>query len=386
MELDRKNVRKILGIVAFGILLSWALQNLPVFGAGVAFVLRLLLPFTAGACMAFILCVPLRFIENRLFGLLNRKCKRIWPKLRRPASMLLSYAFLFGIVLFVIFLVIPELVRTLKTLAETAPGAVAGLQRMLNNLIGQYPQLSDWLGSLQLDWGRIGATIADFLQSSVTRVLSSTVSVASSVIGGVVNFILAFTFSIYVVHQKERLGSQAKRLLYAYLPEARSDRIIEILSLSHKTFSNFITGQFTEAIILGALCFVGMSIFRFPYALMISVLVGFTALIPIVGAFIGTIVGALLIVTASPIQALWFILFILVLQQIEGNLIYPRVVGTSVGLPGIWVLVAVTAGGSLYGIVGMLFSVPVSSVLYCLLRETVRRRVKERGIEREKWA
>ena len=215
--------------------------------------------------------------------------------------------------------------------------------------------------------------------------LSSTVSVASSVIGGVVNFILAFTFSIYVVHQKERLGSQAKRLLYAYLPEARSDRIIEILSLSHKTFSNFITGQFTEAIILGALCFVGMSIFRFPYALMISVLVGFTALIPIVGAFIGTIVGALLIVTVSPIQALWFILFILVLQQIEGNLIYPRVVGTSVGLPGIWVLVAVTAGGSLYGIVGMLFSVPVSSVLYCLLRETVRRRVKERGIGREKW-
>lgn len=385
MELDRKNVRKILGIVAFGILLYWALQNLPVFGAGVAFVLRLLLPFTAGACMAFILCVPLRFIENRLFGLLNRKCKRIWPKLRRPIAMLLSYAFLFGIVLFVIFLVIPELVRTLKTLAETVPGAVAGLQRMLDNLIGQYPQLSDWLGSLQLDWGRIGATIADFLQSSVTKVLSSTVSVASSVIGGVVNFILAFTFSIYVVHQKERLGSQAKRLLYAYLPEARSDRIIEILSLSHKTFSNFITGQFTEAIILGALCFVGMSIFRFPYALMISVLVGFTALIPIVGAFIGTIVGALLIVTVSPIQALWFILFILVLQQIEGNLIYPRVVGTSVGLPGIWVLVAVTAGGSLYGIMGMLFSVPVSSVLYCLLRETVRRRVKERGIGREKW-
>lgn len=384
MELNRQNVRKILFIVAFGILLYWGLKNLPAFGAGIAFVLHFLAPFIAGACLAFILCVPLRFIENRLFAPLNRRCKRIWPKLRRPVSIVLVYALLFGVTLFVILMVIPELVRTVKLLADSVPTAVTHLQSWLNRLVNDYPQLSEWTASLHLDWTNISTTIADFLQNGVTKVLTSTLSVATTIIDAAVNLIITLIFSIYVILQKEKLGGQAKRLLYAFLPEQKSDRTIEILALSHKTFSNFITGQFTEAVILGCLCFVGMQIFRFPYSAMISVLIGFMALIPMVGAFISTIIGALLILMISPIQALWFVIFILILQQIEGNLIYPRVVGSSVGLPGMWVLVAVVVGSSLYGIVGMLFSVPLCSVIYCLLRETVRRRVKERGVERIK--
>jgi len=202
----------------------------------------------------------------------------------------------------------------------------------------------------------------------------------SSLFGGIVDLVLGFVFSMYVLSQKEKLGSNVKKVMNTFLPQKRVGQVTEIIAISDKAFSNFITGQLTEALIIGALCFIGMVAFNMPYALTISVLVGFTALIPVFGAFIGTAIGAFLILMVSPIKAVWFIVFIIVLQQIEGNFIYPKVVGKSVGLPGIWVLTAVTIGNGMFGLLGMIVAVPTFSVLYTLLKKVVDNKTKKQKI------
>ncbi|HIZ56943.1 MAG TPA: AI-2E family transporter, partial [Firmicutes bacterium] len=236
------------------------------------------------------------------------------------------------------------------------------------------------LSNIQIDWAKLAESVSDFLQYGSTNLFHTTVGITTSIFSGFFNLILGSVFSIYLLLQKERLCLQAKKLLFAYLPEQRVHTILRIGSLSNKTFSGFVTGQVVEAAIIGILCFIGMKIFSMPYASMISCLVGLTALIPIFGAFIGTAIGAFLILMDNPMQAVWFILFIIILQQVEGNLIYPKVVGKSVGLPGIWVLTAITIGGSTFGIAGMLFSVPLCSVLYCMLKESVAKRLKNKKI------
>lgn len=218
----------------------------------------------------------------------------------------------------------------------------------------------------------------------MSGVLNSTLDLASSIIGGVVGSVVAVVFAAYILLQKERLGRQFRQLLYAYLPEHHADRITEVGTLSYRTFSRFLSGQCLEAVILGCMFFLTMSILRFPYALTISVLITVTALIPIFGAFIGCIVGAFLILTVDPMQALWFVVLFLILQQVEGNLIYPHVVGSSVGLPSIWVLAAVTIGGSVMGIAGMLIFIPLCSVFYTLLRHSILNRLRARKIPQEK--
>ena len=209
--------------------------------------------------------------------------------------------------------------------------------------------------------------------------LTSTFSVASGIISGLVNVVIAFIFALYILAQKEKLENQGKRIIAAFLPEKVAGKMLEVCSLLYKSFSSFITGQCMEAVILGMMFVIAMSIFQMPYAFMVGVLIAFTALIPIVGAFIGCGVGAFLILIDNPIQALWFIILFLVLQQIEGNLIYPRVVGNSVGLPSIWVLMAVSLGGSLFGVSGMLFFIPLMSAGYVLLRESVNSRNAAKG-------
>ena len=215
--------------------------------------------------------------------------------------------------------------------------------------------------------------------------LSSGGGLIGGVVSGVSTFVIGFIFSIYILLQKEKLGRQAKQVLYALLPMEKADRALEIAKLTEKTFSSFLSGQCLEAVILGCLFVIAMTLFKMPYALLVGVLIGLTALIPIVGAFIGCIVGALLIALTDPIQALVFVALFLVLQQIEGNLIYPHVVGSSVGLPSIWVLAAVSIGGSLMGIGGMLLFIPLCSVVYALFREYVKGRLKEKKVPKGKW-
>ena len=413
MELNRKNVRKILLIITFTVLLLVGLQNFTSVIAFFSWIFGLISPFFMGLCIAFILNVPMRFFETNLFpaegwaGRFRKKkqaagetpmraalrnagpdtSSRGWKvkeKLKRPVSMVLALAAVTGVIIVVLFLILPELGRTLMSLADQIPAFLTSVQNLLAELVEKYPDLYQEVMAIQLDWQKIGADAVAFLQSWASSVLSSTVSVATSVVSGVINFMLGLFFALYVLMQKEKLGRQTRRVLYAFLPEKWADRFLKVGKLSNQTFSNFLSGQCFEAVILGTLFFISMSIFRFPYALMISVLVAFTALIPVFGAFIGCFIGAFLILMVNPIQAVWFVVMFIIIQQIEGNLIYPHVVGNSVGLPSLWVLVAVTIGGSIMGIVGMLAFIPLCSVFYALFRQTVYDRLRDRSVDGQK--
>ncbi len=243
----------------------------------------------------------------------------------------------------------------------------------------QYPDVANWLQNIELDW----KSIVQMVQNSAGDVLSSTVTAASSVVGAIVNFFLGIVFAFYVLVQKEKLGRQGRKLLYAFLPEKQAEKVLSVCSLSYKTFASFLSGQCLEAVIVGTLFFISMSIFQFPYALIISVLIAFMAFIPIFGAVIGCVIGAFLILMIDPIRAIWFVVLFLVMQQIEGNLIYPHVVGNSVGLPSIWVLAAVTLGGSLMGFAGMLICIPLCSVVYALASKAVNDRLAKKAARKK---
>ena len=366
--------------MAFGVLLFVGLQNLGTVWGFVQILIGLLMPFIIGLCIAFILSVPMRAVETHLFRPLDKKCGRIWRKIRRPLAATVTLLLALGVLAAAVFLIIPELGRSLRTLADSIPGFIARAQAWLTELAQKYPQWQDWINDLQLDWNAIAQKLLAFAQSGAVDLFNSTVSLATSIFSGVFNLFLGVIFAMYVLMQKETLARQITNVLRAHLPDAKTDRLLEIGRLSNRTFSRFLTGQCLEAVILGLMFFVTMCIFRFPYALMIAVLIAVLALIPIFGAIIGCVVGAFLIFVGDPMQAFWFVVMFLILQQIEGNFIYPKVVGTSVGLPSIWVLAAVTVGGGVMGIFGMLVAVPLSSVLYSLLRDSTNRRLARRGI------
>lgn len=386
MELNKSNIKKILLIITFTVLLFCAVLNLGAVLGFIHILFGFVEPFLIGLAIAFIVNVPMRFIEDKLFRFPagETRGRRILQKLRRPLSLIVTVIFVLGVIALVMFLIIPELARTFGVLAESFPYFVDDVQMWARQFSDRLPQINEWLAGLELNWNKLGDALMDFIQNGAGNVIGSTVNAATSLFNGIFKAVLALIFAFYVLMRKEKLSSQARRILYAYLPEARADKLLSVLALSNRTFAGFLSGQCTEAVILGTLCFIGMSIFRFPYALMISVLVGFTALIPVFGAFIGVAIGAFLILMQSPMQALWFVVFFIVLQQLEGNIIYPRVVGTSVGLPSLWVLVAVTLGGSTMGIVGMLAFIPLFAVLYTLFGEIVTRRLEKRSIAKDK--
>ena len=411
MQLDKENIKKIVGIVSFAILLNWGLKNTDFLGRLLGLLVGLILPFLIGGALAFIINVPMRFLERTLFEkpyarrqkqpqkgkgkqstlqAAKKENPPFWYRAKRPLSLVLSLVLVIGVMFIGMFLIVPEIANSVVTIANSLRSFPEQLHSWSQKLMEWTPQIALWLEQLDLNldsinWQQVLTEVASFLQNGAGNVLSTTVNVAASIFNGVVTAFLAIVFSFYLLTNKEKLGSQIKQLLYAVLKEEHADYIIRVGRMANKTFANFLSGQCVEAVILGSLFFVSMSILQFPYALMISVLIGFTALIPVFGAFIGCAVGAFMIFTVSPIQALLFLVFIVVLQQLEGNLIYPKVVGNSVGLPAMWVLVAVTLGGSMMGVVGMLIYIPLFSVLYSLIRETVWMRLHKRGIPVEKY-
>lgn len=367
MELSKKTVKRILLIITFTVLLIWAIYNHKLLFKYIGELYSLISPFVIGLCIAYVVNVIMRPIE-RLWMKLLSKCKGKWvEKMKRPICLLLSILLVIGIILAVIFIIMPELSDSVSSLVSMVPSYVS--------------EVESWWEALALRLDKYGVELPQFsfdtdkfiqiLKDGGTAVLNTTLSATTSIVTAVINIVLALAFSIYVLAQKETLKRQSKKVLAKLMKPEKMRKLLDMLDLINRTFTNFITGQLTEAVIIGVLCFIGMSIFRMPYAPAISVLVGFTALIPVFGAFIGTAIGAFLILLVKPIQAVWFVVFIIVLQQFEGNLIYPKVVGKSVGLPGIWVLVAVTIGGNAMGVVGMLISVPLCSVLYVVARNAV---------------
>ncbi len=379
MDWNREQIKQRLLVVCGGVAFFCALQNLPAVAGALRWALGILSPFLAGGAIAFILNVPMRAIEGQL-----PKGKR-WRSLRRPLALVLTLAAVTGVVTLAVCVVSPGIADAVRSITGQLPAAIQRVQEQLAALESWLPQLETLAADFEIDWKALSEKAIALARDWGGGLVSSGGVLMAGVVSGVSTFVIGLIFSFYVLLQKERLSRQGRQVLYALFPEPWADKALEVLRLSNRTFSSFLSGQCVEAVILGTLFVVAMTLCRMPYALLVGVLIALTALIPVVGAFIGCVVGALLIAVTNPWQAVGFVVLFLVLQQIEGNLIYPHVVGSSVGLPSIWVLAAVTLGGKLMGIAGMLFFIPLCSVLYALFRGFVKDRLKERNIPAKKW-
>ena len=378
MDLNKENLKKIRGLILFTIFVLVALWNFELVFDGIRFLWGVIFPFVLGGVIAFIVNIPMTFLEGKIFGKLRvaKGKKRKWAdKLARPLSLILTWIVILGIIAVVVLVVVPELGRTVLGLGKTIQDFVPQVQKWAIELFQDNEEIVKAISEINFKWDELLGNMVDFLRNGAGSVLDTTMEAAKSIITGVTTFFIAFVFSFYVLLQKEKLGEQVKKLMCAFMPEDWRNIFLALGTVVNKSFTNFFTGQCLEAVILGLMFLVVMAIFRLPYALLISVLIAFTALIPMFGAFIGCGVGALLIFMISPVKALIFIIVFLVLQQIEGNFIYPYVVGNSVGLPSIWILVAVSVGASLMGITGMLIFIPLMSVVYTMLRGIVNRRL-----------
>lgn len=338
-------------------------------------------PLFLGAVFAYILNILMTFFERYYFRKAKWAKSKIVKKSRRPVCILLAFISLIGIVALIVGIVVPELTNCVKHLLSKVPVFIENCLAILekDKNLAQYAMALETY--LPTDWAAWEDKLMDGLKAVLSGfggVMSSVVSVVSSVFSSIVTFLVALIFSIYLLSGKETLIAQSKKLISTYYKKS-DKKIFYVLDTLNDSFHRFIVGQCTEAVVLGVLCMVGMWIFRFPYAMMIGVLIGFTALIPVAGAYIGAGIGAFMILTESPVQALLFLVFILVLQQIEGNLIYPKVVGSSIGLPGIWVLAAITIGGGLMGVMGMLIAVPIVATVYRLIQADIAKRGRVRN-------
>lgn len=380
MEWNKQTIKGLLAVVCGGVAFYWVLQNLWALGGAVGWLLGILAPFLLGGAIAFILNVPMRAIERNLMPRAKSAAR-----FRRPMALVLALVGVLGVLALASWVIGPGIAEAVMSIVNQIPLAAKRLQEQLLELEEYLPQLEAIIAELDINWGEISKKAIDLAQDWGSGLLSSGSGFIGGVVSGVSTFVIGLIFSFYILLQKEKLSRQARQVFYAILPERWADRLLEVLRLAERTFSSFLSGQCLEACILGTLFVVAMTLFQIPYALLVGVLIALTALIPIVGAFIGCAVGALLIAIDDPWKALWFIVLFLVLQQVEGNLIYPHVVGSSVGLPSIWVLFAVTLGGSLMGILGMLVFIPVCSVLYALFRGYVKDRLVQKAVPAQKW-
>ena len=381
MHMDKKLLHKLFLLVAGSLVFAWLLLDTSRATQVFTIVWGLFSPFVVGAGIAFVFNVPMRAIERQLDGI--RK-----PGIRRGLAIVLTIAALVLVIMFVVELLVPQIRLTAASLSERIPAFIEKTAAQLMVLMEEYPSAKEWIQDFldleSLDWNQILKNVLTFLGDKASTMMGGAVNVIGSVTNGIVNTVIGIAFAMYCLARKEILARQGRRLMYSLIPEKAADEIVRILRLTNATFSNFISGQCLEACILGCLFAVAMAIFGMPYIPLVSVIIAVTALIPVVGAFVGCIVGAFFILVDSPLQAVTFVVMFLVLQQLENNLIYPRVVGTSIGLPGMWVLVAVSVGGELMGVGGMLIMIPLTSVLYTLAREFTDKRLAQRHIPEEK--
>ena len=369
-----KTRKDIILIITYIALIIFALVNFSKIITFLGKLIGIFSPFLLGIILAFVLNVLNNFIEKRIFGKI--KPGKIWNKIKRPLCITLSLILVFLTIFFVMNLLIPQLKNSASLFTDTLPAYKEDIIGILN----RFEIEEETTGKVSEYLDNFSKVITDYIKGNSKDVITVTTEVATSLISIISKGIITLVFAIYMIAQKETLNRQINKVMKAYLKPRTIDKINTISTLANRTFSNFVTGQCLEALIFGSLVFLGMLIFRFPYASTIGVLLGFTALIPIFGAFIGTAIGFILIMMVSPVKAILFVVFVIILQQIEGNLIYPKVVGKSIGLPGMWVLLSVTVGGSVGGILGMLIATPLCSLLYALFTKTVNDRLKNNKI------
>ena len=372
-EINKKFKENLL-LGTYLLILYFILLNIKWVIAALGSILGVLSPFIVAFVMAFVLNIPMKFFENKVFKFLDKEKSSFVRGLKRSLSILATFISVIGFIVALILFVVPQLTASISTLLDAVPGYMESFKKLLNQYLSSTEILQNIYDTFTNTWQEILKYLANFLSTSLTGILNTTVSITN----GLINFILSLVLTIYMLASKETLIYQIKKTLYAFLNNAIVDKILSIGRLTNTTFTKFITGQCIEAVILGALCFLGMTIFKMPYSLLISVLIGVTALIPVFGAFIGAIPAVFLILIINPMQAIWFVVFILCLQQFEGNIIYPKVVGNSVGLSAIWVMLAMLVGGSTLGLIGMLIGIPLFSVAYQLIKDYTNKRLSKK--------
>ncbi len=374
MELNAKNTKRLILLITFAVTLYLALKNITVIFGVFTKLLSFASPVIAGLCIAFVLNIPMSFLEKKVFAFIGNAKKTWVRKLLRPLSLITTFVLAFGAVILILRFILPELVTTVTTIVDNLPTYINSLISWANPILAKINPSWQIDSQSEIDWAGMltGLLHMLFTPENSSTIINTATGVTSSVFGSVTDVVFSIIMSCYVLAQKEKIGGFVKRMMKSILPDKATGKILRVCTLANQSFASFVSGQFLEALILGGLCFVGMLIFGFDYALMISLVIAVTALVPIVGAFIGVIIGGLLILTESPSEALLFVVYILVLQQIEGNLIYPKVVGKSMGLPGVLVFAAVTIGTNINGFLGALLAVPLCAMLYALLRDEMK--------------
>ena len=380
MDLSKMSIKKIRELIVFTALLVVALWKFDVVRGVLKTIWDIIFPFVLGGAIAFLTNVPMSFLEKKIFENVKKKNK-IVRKLKRPISLILTIVLVVGVIALVMFGVSPQLTRTMGTLVTSINDFIPQMQSWIGEFFHNNQEIMNLVDQIEFDPDQAIKWGISLLGNGAGNMMNTTMSAVGSIVSGVATFFIAFSFACYILFQKENLHIQIRKVFFAFLPRQKADTFLKVCSLTYRTFANFLAGQCLEAVILGSMFVVTLSILRMPYALLIGILIAFTALIPIFGAFIGCAVGSFLIFMVNPQQAIVFVIVFLVLQQIEGNLIYPHVVCESVGLPSIWVLAAVTIGGNLMGIVGMLVFIPLLSVLYTIFREFVYLRLKKQNIK-----
>lgn len=383
MKLDRKNVRTILLIIAFAVLLYTAAQNLASVYGAVRAVWRVFGVVITGLAMAFVLNVPLKLFENRVFYGMSEDRRPLVRKLRRPVSLVFALVVSLGLIGILIAVVLPQLTATVAEVAARLPEYISSAVNWLNDFLAEFGIEIESLKNFTVDWEKVFSELTTYLKEGSANVDGSSVvdtvtGVGTSVVSTVMNTFLGLVVAVYILAQKERIGRFTRRCIDAFLPQKAASGLARIASMASETFSNFVAGQLADSCILGILCYICMRIFRFPYPEVISVVIGVTSLVPMVGSFIGEVIGALLILIVSPLKALLFVVMVLAIQQVDGAFIYPRIVGRSVGLPGVAVFCAVIVGGNVAGVIGAMIGVPVCALIYALLREAVDARLRRR--------
>lgn len=383
MKLDRKNVRTILLIIAFAVLLYTAAQNLASVYGAVRTVWRVFGVVITGLAMAFVLNVPLKLFENRVFYGMSEDRRPLVRKLRRPVSLVFALVVSLGLIGILIAVVLPQLTATVAEVAARLPEYISSAVNWLNDFLAGFGIEIESLKNFTVDWEKVFSELTTYLKEGSANVDGSSVvdtvtGVGTSVVSTVMNTFLGLVVAVYILAQKERIGRFTRRCIDAFLPQKAASGLARIASMASETFSYFVAGQLADSCILGILCYICMRIFRFPYPEVISVVIGVTSLVPMVGSFIGEVIGALLILIVSPLKALLFVVMVLAIQQVDGAFIYPRIVGRSVGLPGVAVFCAVIVGGNVAGVIGAMIGVPVCALIYALLREAVDARLRRR--------
>lgn len=384
LEIQKRNafwekLKKPIILITYTCILIFLLFNMDVLWDIIAHGISLIVPFFAGMGIALVVNVFVKLYETYIFSFLNKKDSKIWKKCRRGVCVFLSFLTLILILLGILLFVIPELVSSVSRFTENAPSYATRFSKEFYGFLSRLNITQDQINSLRLDWSSLISQATQFTTNLMTYAVSATVTVAN----GIFITAMSFIFSFYMLFGKEKLTTNLKRVIYAFLPKSLARQIVDVGILTNRIFSNFVRGLLTEAVVWFFLCYISMSILQLPYALLLSTLVALCSMIPIIGPYISMITGGFILLLVNPWNCVTFIIMFLILQQIEGNIIYPRVVGTSVGLPGIWVLLSIIGFGNLLGIVGILLGIPTTSVVYTLLKNATAYRLRDRNITTE---